>query len=122
MFYLSINGAIRLSRGDSLKLPLTIKDGDPLTYCSYELYPDDVVYFAIMEPNQAWENAIVKKVYTYDDLSEDGDVIITLKPTDTMMLLPGLYYYQIKLQLYDPESKTTIVNTLNLKTQFWIEE
>ena len=42
---------------------------------------------------------------------------ISLKPQDTMCLIPGLYYYQLKLRTADEE-----VFTLIPKTAFYILE
>lgn len=112
-------GQVRLSRGDSLILPIEINQGDNLTPISYELQPEDEVYFALMEPNQPWEQAILKKKYTYED-QQDGVISLKFKPSDTMCLYPGLYYYQIKVRIYD--NGEYLVNTIMPKTQFWIEE
>ena len=121
MLLLSTIGQIRLTRGDSFDLPLTINQGTSLDPVRYELDKDDELYFALMEPNQPWEQAILKKKYTFDD-KINGDIWIKLTPKDTMCLLPGLYYYQIKLRIYDYTVNDYYVNTIVPKTHFWIEE
>lgn len=121
MLGLTYCGQIRLSRGDTLDLPLEINQGTKLDPIRYELQPNDEVYFALMEPNQPWEFAIIKKKYTDKDFLE-GLASLHFEPEDTMCLLPGLYYYQVKVRIYDPSTDRYIVNTIMPKTQFWIEE
>ena len=55
------------------------------------------MFFAIEEPHQRFECAIVRKVYTYLDVNEEGDVVVKLSHDDTNNLLPGEYYYEVKL-------------------------
>ena len=114
-------GQIRLTRGDSLEFPLYINQGDNLDPLAYVMNQYDELYFAIMEPNQPWEQAIVKQKYTHESLKDDA-IWIKLRPKDTMCLLPGLYYYQVKIRTYDFMTDEYLVNTLMPKTQFWIEE
>lgn len=122
MLSLSSCGHIRLSRGDTFSMPIYINQGDNMTKILYSLQAHDELYFALMEPNQPWEQAIVKKKYTCSDNQEDGGVIIALEPKDTMCLFPGLYYYQIKARIFDYENNKYIVNSITPKLQFWIEE
>jgi hypothetical protein len=121
MLALSTIGQIRLTRGDSLDLPVTINQGTSMEPIKYDLREYDEVYFALMEPNQPWENAILKQKYTIEDLIDD-ELYIRFKPKDTMCLIPGLYYYQIKIRIYDYDSEEYVVNTIVPKTHFWIEE
>lgn len=82
----------------------------------------DRVYFALMEPNQPFEQAVVKKVYTSENLNENGDVVIELNPEDTVCLVPNNdYYYQIKSKFIDEQGRVN-VNTVTPKTIFIIEE
>ena len=79
----------------------------------------DVVYFALMEPNQTFEQAILKKVFTTESpKTEDGNIIIHLKSTDTQNLLPGIYSYTIKLTTVNIETDETIVTTLVPQRKF----
>ena len=122
MFSLNDIGQIRLSRGDTLTLPIYINQGTSMDRIIYTLADNDELYFAIMEPNQPWEQAIVKKKYTCKDNTEDSGILLMINPEDTMCLLPGLYYYQIKVRVFDLDRNTYIVNSIIPKTQFWIEE
>lgn len=121
MLTLTNIGQVRLTRGDTLVLPIQINQGDNMCPILYELQPRDEVYFALMEPNQPWEQAILKKKYTYED-QVDGEISLKFRPSDTMCLLPGLYYYQIKVRVYDDTCGEYIVNTVIPKTHFWVEE
>ena len=121
MFLLGTAGQIRISRGDSAIFEYTINQGTNFDPIKYELKEGDELFFGVMEPNQPFEQAIIKKRYTYLD-QLDGCLYIEFKPTDTLCLLPGLYYYQIKIRIRNPENGSMIVNTLIPKTQFWIEE
>ena len=122
MFCLSENGIIRFTRGDTIEIPITIYDGNAVNYHRYKLKDKDELYFGIMEPNQFFEDAIVRKKCTALDMNEDGDIFITLSPDESEYLLPGLYYYQVKVRLYNSTTNEYSVNTILPKTQLWIEE
>ena len=114
-------GIVKIFRGDSNNLVLDIKNGDNLNYSDYSLEQGDVIYFGLMEVHQKFEDAILKKVYTLQDVNEDGDIIIDINPLDTEYLLPGKYYYSIKMK----KNKTSKdddydVYTLVKETEFWI--
>lgn len=119
MLTLGTSGQIYLTRGDSCIIPFEINQGTTLIPLTYELEGSDALYFGIMEPNQPFEQALVRKKFTAADMA-NGVVNIKLSPTDTLCLLPGKYYYQIKLAINDHGSQ--IVNTLIPKTEFWIED
>lgn len=84
---------ITLTRGDTYSFELNIDDNGE----NYQLTGDDTVYFGIMDPNQRFEDALVKKKFTVDDLDPTGSLIIQIDPEDTLDLLPGRYFYAIKL-------------------------
>ena len=120
MLHVSDAGVIYLNRGDSMKTSLCLNCGTALVPIQYLLTDDDIVYFALMEPNTTFENAIVKKVFTNkDEMTECGDLIIKLTPKDTENLLPGKYYYTIKLRtgLSDDDYE---VQTVVPETEFQI--
>lgn len=121
MFTISSNGIITLNRGDSCSFPVDMKMGSVLNYEQYVMSSKDTIYFGIMEPNQPFENAIVRKKYTHEDQTTDGRLFVNLYPQDTCCLLPGKYYYQIKLETKmkgHPSDVETIVD----KTLFYIKE
>ena len=123
MFTLAFNGIITVNRGDSFSFPLYLNCGTNLEPILYNIDSSVVVYFAVMEPNQPFEEALIKKRYTAADCDENGNVIIKFRPKDTQCVLPGKYYYQVKVQRFnsdDPEDYE--VDTVVDKTLFWITE
>lgn len=88
---------ILLNRGDNLTRVIFLNQGSKLSPIQYVLRPGDKLYVGISEPNQCFEEAIIKKVYTSDNLNSEGNVVLKLSSLDTLNLLPGLYYYEIKL-------------------------
>ena len=105
---------VTMHRGDSLKLSFDVFLGDSLTKSLYNISEEDNIYFAILEPNQPWEAAIVKKKLS---VAQDSKINVTIEPKDTMCLLPGLYYFQLKLR-----NRAGEVYTLNPRERFYIFE
>lgn len=134
MFNIAFNGIITVNRGDSFKFPLTINFGTSLNPDTFGLQEHDKVYFAVMEPNQPFENALIKKVFTRSDVNDKHEIEISFRPKDTLCVLPGKYYYQIKLQrfhkkrddfgndLTEWDLEDYDVDTVVDKTQFFIME
>lgn len=123
MFNIAYNGIITVNRGDSFRLPMVLNYGTNLEPMNYQMSQNSVVYFAVMEPNQPFEDALIKKKYTMDDVDADGNIVINFRPQDTQCVLPGKYYYQVKLQRFnsnDPEDYE--VDTVVDKTLFYILE
>ena len=100
MFFIDTLAEMSMHRGDTKIIKPIIYCGDKLSGKLYKLNDGDELYFALLEPNQCWENAILKKKYMNPDFE------IKLNPRDTMCLIPGLYYYQIKLRNKDNEVYT----------------
>ena len=123
MFNISYNGIITINRGDSFRLPLMLNYGTKMEPLMYRMTPKSFVYFAVMEPNEPFENALIRKKYTIDDVDEDGNIVIKFRPQDTQCVLPGKYYYQVKLQRFNSDdSEDYEVDTVIDKTQFFILE
>ena len=122
MFDVSQNNKVVVTRGDTFSVPLFINRGTELKPLRYTLKENDELYLAIMEPNQPFERALIKKVYSYENLNKYGDVLIEIEHDDTRCLEPGKYYYQVKARLYDSEKDKYDVNTVIPKTEFWIED
>lgn len=112
---------IQLNRGDTYAFDFTIND-DSSSDGRYILKYDDVLYFGIMDPHQPFENALVKKRFTKDDCDEMGNLAITIRPEDTLDLVPGVYYYCIKLHKLQDTDEDHIdeVITVVPKTKFVI--
>ena len=93
------NNIIVLNRGDSYQFDLLIADSEsPNGF--YRIQGDDTVYFGIMDPHQPFEEALVKKRFTVADANPyTGLLTIVINPEDTLDLLPGTYYYAVKIHL-----------------------
>ena len=80
---------IKITRGDSFTF----------SFDYYLLKANEVIYFALLYPNQDFEDAIIIKGYTLEDQNvADGSFEIKLSPRETRSLAPGVYYYTIKYQ------------------------
>lgn len=114
-----LNGKITHYRGDTLTTPIRIFEGDKLCPIQYTLDENDVLYLYIMEPGQAFEDAIIKKVFTSNSEKDvEGNIILHLKTTDTEFLTPGTYYYTLKLkQVID---NRLVMKTIIQPTLFWL--
>jgi hypothetical protein len=88
-----------MTRGDTVEIPLHIFFNNP-SFRNIAYFPNihDKIYFAIMEPNQPFEEAIVKKIYEYNDVDQlTGVVNVKLDSYETEFLAPGNYYYTVKI-------------------------
>lgn len=108
MANISVNGMVNIYRGDTFRFPLFINTGSKLDPVKYFLKEGDQLYFVIAEPHQPFEEGVVRKSYTYEDQSEEGDIIIELIPEDTENLTPGTYYIEVKIKLVTGEQATII--------------
>ena len=89
---------IKLNRGDSFeyKLFITEKNDQASTHL---LLANEAIYFALLYPNQPFEDAILIKGYTSEDQNpKTGEILVKITPNDTKALTPGVYYYTVKLQ------------------------
>lgn len=114
------NKVITLTRGDYFSFSVELKDGKFPYEDTYVLSEGDILFFGLMEPNQPFEKALLKKQFGYDDYDVEGGTLkIVINPEDTIGLVPGVYYYQIKV-LYKDEIDVTHVDTVVQKTKFII--
>ena len=120
MLRVDAHGIITVSRGDDFQLPLFINQGTETKPIRYVLAEKDLVQFRLMSPNQSFENAIIRKDYTYQDVNEHDDVVVKFNREDTLLLLLGKYYYEIKIKLYNSETQGYKINTICPKTEFFI--
>lgn len=143
MLTISNNGIITVNRGDDFSVPLFINRGTELAPVRYVLKDDDEIYLGIFsagadylldtdgtkffiedeitylgipEIDTYFENAVVRKTFTKDDLNENGDVILKFAHVDTRFLLPGNYYYQIRAKI--TKDGEEYINTVVRKTAF----
>lgn len=121
LYLIRRNKVITMTRGDYLSIDIELKSGKFPNEKIYQINEGDIVFFGLMEPNQPFEKAILKKEFGYDDFAMEGQSLIkiVLNPEDTIELAPGTYYYQVKV-LYRDESGVTHIDTAVQKTKFII--
>lgn len=119
MYRIDQDGAITMSRGECFAIPLFINAGtlDKPIRTDLRLIPNAQVYLSIYEPNKSFENFTIGKVFTKDNLNENGDIVVNFSRNDTYYALPGKYYYQIKLRIQD-EIYGEFINTVIDQTPF----
>lgn len=123
MFQQTYNGIINVNRGDSFELSIPLNYGTNLNPDYRPLTPNSYLYLGIMEPNQPFENALIKKRCTIEDMVNNRSVLIKFKPQDTQCVLPGKYYYQVKVQTFlSDKVDDYLVDTIVDKTLFYILE
>ena len=122
MFRISDNGIISVNRGDSFELPLFINQGTSVEPMRYVLKEKDELFVAVMECDQPFETALIRKRYTINDLNTNGDVLVRFDHEDTVSVIPDQYYYQVKVRIYNEGRDTYDVHTVIPKTKFFIEE
>lgn len=119
---------IKINRGDSYLFKVRIPSIDNYNK-NYFLTANDAVYFALLYPNQRFEDALLLKGYTLEDQDvETGEITIKIIPNDTRCLTSGIYYYTVKLQrggtletigdFDEPDEVRTIIE----RTKFIINE
>lgn len=114
MWSISNNGFIVITAGDTLSVPLFLNRGTKFRPVRYSLQdnPASTLYLGIMEANQSFEDAVIRKVYNSNsDINEYGDLVVTLSTTDTRYLRSGRYYYSAKLKFSDGHVETVIPAT-----------
>lgn len=97
MARISPNGIVSISRGDSVRIPLYINDGDILSPVQHALSASDRVYFYVVLPNRPLSESAVMKTYTSADADSDGDVAAFLTSDETARLNRPAYYYTARL-------------------------
>jgi len=110
---------IRLYRGDTFNFVLNIDDESTLEHY-YVLRKNDLVYLGVTLPHQPFEDAIIKKVLTAADCDSSGNIIVTFEPKDTVNIMPGVYYYSVKLRKSIDDKRKEEVITVIPKTKFVI--
>lgn len=118
MFTIANNGIITVTKGDAFEVPLFINAGTELNPIRYELNNKDYVVLSVAKPNQEFESGVILKKLTIDDLNENGDVTIKFLSSDTNKLEPDLYYYRVKLYLYNTSIDDYDIDTIITRTKF----
>ena len=101
MLYLLENGTIQLTRGDTARFAVTIKND--CTGEDYEIQPDDVLRLTLRKSVTDGQPA-VEKVVT-------GANSFRLRPEDTKSLAFGRYLYDVELTTATGDVYTVIVPT-----------
>lgn len=119
---------IKINKGDFFKLPLKITEKFDNNK-KHLLSANEIVYFALMYPNQRFEDALFIKGYTSSDQNpETGEIVISITPNNTRGLAPGIYYYTVKfqqggtLEVVDDFDEPEEVRTIIERTKFIINE
>ena len=95
---ISKNNIITTNRGDSFKFPIQLNIGTMVNPVYYDMMEGDYAYLGVIEANQPFENALIKKKFDISDYDYDTQsLMIRFISQDTRYLLPGTYYYEIKL-------------------------
>lgn len=116
MLNISNNGTITITKGDTFDLELLINCGTILEPKRYKLNQSDKIYFALEEPNQEYEQAIIKKELSINNLNSLDNIVIHFTDAETANLISGTYYYEVKLHLHT--DKGIEINTIVPKTKF----
>lgn len=109
---------ITINRGDTYSFPLYVNIGTQIAPEKLRLTDTMSVYVGVTEPNQKFENAIIRKKYTAEDMDKNKDIKITFYPEDTVNLKEGKYYIEIKL--VDTSTEPDTVTTICSKKLFYI--
>ena len=105
MFKISLN-KIYLTKGDTARFTISIADIPGVTQ-DYELSEKDDVYFIVSR---------TPEIIDIDNITEDPSLIfykkgtsIIIDSTDTQSLDEGIYYYQVRVVLYESGDLNTII-------------
>lgn len=113
---ISKNGIVTLIKGDTFHIVMDLNVGTPLQPLKFILENGDYVQFRLFRANNDWNNAVLIKQVTKDDLDNHGNAVFTFNSEDTEDLSCGTYYYQVKL--FYTREETLKVITLMPRTKF----
>ncbi len=115
-----VGRVVNVTRGDSCYITAQILDETSNEI--YYLSDEDVAYFGVMDANQKFEDALIKKRLTKENMAEDGTLLIYFTPSDTVELIPGVYWYSLKLHKIKKDAKIDRVETIVANTKFIIND
>lgn len=114
-------GIISTARGDTCRIDINVCCGELVgAYHMFEVGDGDSLYFGVMAPHEPFERSLIKKTFHKGDL-KDGILTITLAPEDTEDLIPGTYYYSLKLRKR-AQGKPDEIYTVLERTKLFISE
>lgn len=102
MLYIDDKGVIRLTRGDTARLNIPIKND--LDNSEYVVQSDDILYFTVKKSTRDSEPLFQKSV--------KGSNTIHIKPEDTSKLSFGKYKYDVELNMSSGDVYTVIEPTI----------
>ncbi len=128
---------IQITRGDTFDFNITVYDELYGAYY-YGTQPGDKIVFRILYPHQSFfdvveanennpenkEIALFSQTVELLDNTPNDDCVFYLEHEDTLKLLPGVYYYTVKL-IRDPapgETAKRQVLTIIEKTKFIVND
>lgn len=118
------NNVFTMNRGDTATMNFNV---------NVEL-PEDVIidklYLGITEPNQYFEDALIKKTFEINKditITTENNIwsfSIQINPEDTVDIIPGTYYYEVKASgiIDQNEERIDFATTIVQKTKFIIVE
>lgn len=119
------NGNIKINAGDEFKVPLFIDAYTGIFNMNrVVLKPGDLVMFNIMEANKPFHRFILSKTFTVEDLNENKDINVVFNSEDTMNIVAGIYFYEIKffrprlLQNDQPAENAEQITEVNCKEDY----
>lgn len=99
---------ITINRGDFLEKKLKLTTGKFPHEKLLEIGEHDIIFFGLMDPHQHFEHSLIKKEFDKTDFDEEGLFVLTLESEETLDLVPGTYYYSLKLLNEEAEIRTLI--------------
>lgn len=127
MFNINQNGIIVMTRGDTWESNIFVNLGTKVNPLPYVLTENDYLYFGVMEANVPFDCSLIRKKIDMSacaDSSERpaGYYKISFNHDDTSHVMPGNYYYEVKLLRKNPENGVEKVDTIIPRTKFVILE
>ena len=113
MYCLLPTASLSLTRGDTISLRLPLYEGTGIDRTPYSIKESDILYVGLMECNQAFEDALVRKKLTVRDVT-DNQFLVRFTTEDTEDLKTGKYFISAKL------ANGLSVTTVLPLTEFWI--
>lgn len=118
------NNVFTMNRGDTAAMNFNVNVELP------ENVIVDKLYLGITEPNQYFEDALIKKTFEINKditITTENNIwsfSIQINPEDTVDIIPGTYYYEVKASGFidKNEERIDFATTIVQKTKFIIVE
>ena len=118
------NNVFTMNRGDTAIMNFNVNVELP------ENVIVDKLYLGITEPNQYFEDALIKKTFEINKditITAENNIwsfSIQINPEDTVDIIPGTYYYEVKASgvIDQGEERSDFATTIVQKTKFIIVE